>query len=354
VDLASSLPHAAPDALARPAGFASGWTDLAAASGSPMQSLAWAEACAAAFGGYELRPVAVGAPQRPLAIAPFVVARKGLPRLELAGVNELYEPTDFLYQDTSALCTLAEAVASLRMPVVLKRLPADSPTCTVLRAALGRGAVVISRSVPGAPFIELDQSWHDPEQRLSSRRRADLRRARRRAGELGHVTFEMSSPPPGRVLPLLEEAFRVEAACWKGDGGTALLHDRRRGEFFHRYATAAASLGILRVTFLRIDGRPAATQIAVESGGRYWLLKIGYDASYSRCSPGTLLIAETIRHAARHGLRSYEFLGRVEPWTTVWTERARECVAFAAYPLGVRSAAAFLSDGARFARKRRT
>src|SRR5262245_28952702 len=79
-----------------------GWADLAAATGAPTQSLAWARACAAAFGpGQEFRPIVVGSPESPLAIAPLVRARRGLRRLELAGVNELFEPTDLLYRDES-------------------------------------------------------------------------------------------------------------------------------------------------------------------------------------------------------------------------------------------------------------
>ena len=105
--------------------------------------------------------------------------------------------------------------------------------------------------------------------------------------------------------------------------------------FFRRYARAAAGLGTLRLCFLRhIDGRPAAAQQpAIETGERFWLLKIGYDPVFGRCSPGTLLIAETIRHAAARGLRAYEFLGAVEPWTALWTEQAHRCVALGVFPL---------------------
>ena len=43
-------------------------------------------------------------------------------------------------------------------------------------------------------------------------------------------------------------------------------------------------------------------QVAVETGGRFWLLKVGYDERFARCSPGSLLLLETIRHAATTGV----------------------------------------------------
>jgi CelD/BcsL family acetyltransferase involved in cellulose biosynthesis len=159
-------------------------------------------------------------------------------------------------------------------------------------------------------------------------------------------------PTPEALDPLLDEAFRVEAAGWKGREGTALAEDSERAAFYRRYAAAACRKGTLRMGFLRIGGRAAAMQLAVTSGGRFWLLKIGYDDSFARCSPGTLLMLETIRYAAAHGLRSYEFLGGLEPWTRVWTQHVRPCVSLRAYPASLRGLAVFTADVGRFARRR--
>ena len=94
-------------------------------------------------------------------------------------------------------------------------------------------------------------------------------------------------------------------------------------------------------------------QLAVECGGRFWLLKVGYDEEFKRSSPGTLLMLETVRHAAALGLESYEFLGTVESWTRVWTEHERACVALRAYPPRPGGLAAAALDAGRFARRGR-
>ena len=76
--------------------------------------------------------------------------------------------------------------------------------------------------------------------------------------------------------------------------------------------------------------------MAVEVYDRLWLLKIGFDESLARCSPGFLLIAESLAHAHARGLRSYEFLGAAESWEERWRPAARPCGVVLFYPWGVR------------------
>ena len=61
---------------------------------------------------------------------------------------------------------------------------------------------------------------------------------------------------------------------------------------------------------------------------------------------------ESLRYAAKRGLRSYEFLGSAEPWTEMWTNRVRPCVSVWAYPNNFRGAAALALDAVRFAAER--
>jgi CelD/BcsL family acetyltransferase involved in cellulose biosynthesis len=328
------------------------WESLAARSGNPADQYDWARSCAAAFTDVsQLQVITVGAPL-PVAIAPMIRRSGRLARLELLGLSELDEPTDFLYADASALAPLGDALVRLGCSVYLKRIPADSPVVAALRRSYRGRGIICCRPAIGCPWIPLDAGWIKPEQQLNPGRRSDLRRARRLAEQKGAVTTEVLSPTPSELNPLLEEAFRVEAAGWKGRQGTALKTDAALGYFFRQYAAAACQKGTLRVCLLRIGERCAAMQIAVESGERFWLLKIGYDEGFARCSPGLLLMLETIRYAARRGLRSYEFLGRTRSWTQVWTQRTHPCLSLRAYPMNPRGLAALAIDTAKFAYRR--
>ena len=85
-------------------------------------------------------------------------------------------------------------------------------------------------------------------------------------------------------------------------------------------------------------------QLAVEQGGGFYLLKVGYDAQFAGCSPGLLLMRDTIRYAVEAGLTSYEFLGRAEAWTRMWTTTEHANVSLRVYPLGVRGLSALAID----------
>jgi CelD/BcsL family acetyltransferase involved in cellulose biosynthesis len=326
------------------------WDAVGAVGASPMQHFIWARACAETFSSdYGLRVLTIGPVHRPAAIAPLVRRHGALAQLEMLGVNELYEPMDLCYDSPAALAALAEALVDLGVPLILKRLPAQSPAIPAIESAFKGRGLVFRQLMNSCPYIELDEDWKEPEQKFNSGRRSDFRRMQRHAEKLGAVTYEILTPAQDELGRLVEEAFRVEAASWKGEEGTALARDGVRGDFYRRYALAACEQGILRLCFMRIGGQAAAMQFAVECGGRFWLLKIGYDESFARCSPGMLLMLHTVRYAAERGLRSYEFLGTAAPWTTVWTDLERPCVALLAYPIGVRGLAALAADAATYA-----
>ena len=312
----------------------------------PMHSHAWARECAAAFSQTSALRVFVTGGQKNLdAIAPLVERGGWLKQLEMLGVNELYEPTDLLYANETALAHLAAKLATLGKPLRLGRLPADSPAIAALQKAFAGRAWLHLTEAASSPSLPLDESWCEPEMKFNAGRRSDFRRAQRHAATFGEVSYEMLAPTPDELEPLLEEAYTVECAGWKGATGTALSRDTTRGAFYRRYAIAAAERGQLRLCFMRIGGQAIAMQFAIECDNRFWLLKIGYDEKYAKCSPGTLLMLYSVRYAATRGLQSYELLGSAEPWTSQWTKLERPCISFRAYPYNVAGIAKLASDG---------
>lgn len=325
--------------------LAPSWDRLAGLAPSPMQQATWGRACAASLTGREhtLHVVVAGAGEL-TGIAPLVKRAGSVERLELLETRALGEIADFIYASPDALVPVAAALVRSRLPIALDRLPADSPVVPALRQAYRGRALVIVRPAAASPWIPLDASWTRPEEHLNAGRRSDLRRARRRADEYGPVRCEIVAPKPDELPDLLEEAFRIEASGWKGRAGTALVADRARSAFVREYATAEATRGQLRLCFLWFGGKAAAMQLAVEAAGAFWLLKIAYDDQFARCSPGTLLMVETIRYAASRGLGAYEFLGSVESWTPIWTQHARPALSLRAYPASSHGVAALATD----------
>jgi len=287
------------------------------------------------------------------AMLPLCRSSAPLARWRMPGSQEVFEPCDALCRDSAAAERLARLLVANGSPLELSRIPATSLLIPALTTAMkGRGRVSVRRAVP-SPTIALDAGWREPESRFNSRRRSDFRRAARRAAEFGTVTCEVLAPTSDEFDALFDEAIAVEARSWKRAAGTAIACDPAKEAFFRAYLRAACERGEGRIAFLRLEGRVAAMQLAVEWGGRYWLYKIGYDEAYARCSPGTLLMLHALRDAAERGLTGFELMGDAEAWIAdLWTQDVHECVRVRTYPYSPAGLAAALQDGAAWARGR--
>ncbi|HOB13346.1 MAG TPA: GNAT family N-acetyltransferase [Novosphingobium sp.] len=287
------------------------------------------------------------------ALLPLVHSPGLLARWRLAGAREVYEPGDALLASPGAADSLARELAQQSRPIVLDRIPADSPLIPALRQAMrGRGLCVV-RQAEACPTIALDATWSDPATRFNAGRRSDFRRALRKAEECGAVSFEVSCPALSDFDERFDEAIAVEISSWKRAAGTAIASDPAKEAFFRTYLRSECESGALRIAFMRIDGRPVAMQLGVVLGGRFWLYKIGYDEAYRKCSPGTLLMLHCIGEAARTGLNAFELLGNAEPWIAeLWTETAMPCLSLRTYPVSLAGAAALATDGLAWLRQR--
>ena len=205
---------------------------------------------------------------------------------------------------------------------------------------------MLCRTVRGSPSIPIDASWQEPERKFDGKRRYTFRRRLRLAEATAPVSFEVLSPSPVEVEPLLDEAYRVEAAGWKGDRGTALAKDAARAAFFRRYASAAAREGILRLGFMRLGGRAIAMQLAVECGERFWSFKVGYDEAFTHFSPGILLYLHLVARPRRSACDRSNCSDSRRAAQADGRPVERPCVTLRAYPYGPRGLVLLGSDAA--------
>ena len=335
-------------------GLESEWNELAPPKEvEPWQSFSWMEAAATAYSeNHLLRVITVRHNGRLTAIAPMVLKPSEQPlrplRLDFLGGEELKEPNRFIARDGASLNLLVNVIVSQRVyPIRLSRVPGDAETVNYLKSKFkDAGWMTATLSMP-YPYVELKGNP------IKSSLREDLRRARRKAEALGEVRMETSAAASDEeLLKQLETAFRIEASGWKGRNGTAIASSESRRRFFERYACSAWKDGTLRLSFLLINNTPVAVQYAIESANAYWLLNVGYDEQYQECSPGKLLLGESIKDAAKSGLVQYNFLGKEEPWTKRWTTKAQDCVVLAPCRPNLHGLIALISDALYLAKKR--
>ena len=248
-------------------------------------------------------------------------------RYEQVGAKKLAEPGGCYFVDEASLRVLVDALSHVEHSFTLGRVVVNSPSLRAVRNAQPHSGTLAVAVAGSCPYVDLIMQPENIDRMLGKHLRSDLRRARRKAEALGAVDFEVIAPQSETELLYLYEKFlRVEEPSWKGRAGTSLSLDPQRQAFFREYGTRATGKGILRMARMRIDGETVAMQYAVECGERFWLLKVGYDEAYRKCSPGHLLMYETLRYTAEKGLRTYEFLGGAADWTKRWTRTERPTV----------------------------
>lgn len=213
----------------------------------------------------------------------------------------------------------------------LGAVPHDSPLITELvnLARDDRFRVEVTPRTR-APIFELAGF----EDRLDGHFRRNLKARRRK---LGDVELERVTTPDDNALA---DLFRLEAAAWKGEAGTAIASDAATVAFYRDIAARFAPEGALALTFLKHEGRRIAAHFALEDGDTYYLLKPGYDPAFSQFGPGHLHILEAALDARARGLRTFDFLGQDMDWKRSWTADAQPQVSLELYRPSLRGRAA--------------
>lgn len=334
---------------------ASDWERLAAQFGSPLLTADWFVACAETLCvESDLRVVVVRSKGVVCAVAPLVVVRRdGMEWLEILGVSTLYEPTGFLYDGVESLHCLVSRVIGFQLPMALIRLPAGSPLEATLRELARYKGILLARRTASSAYVNTNGSWEGYFQTISGARRKRYRYQRKFTERFGEVTVKIERPSSRDDLqPRLDEVFRIEGAGWKDRAGTALLSNARVRQFIVRYSERVCERGALCVCFLKVKGIPIATLLGVDYAQRFWVMKIGYDEQWERCSPGIQLTMETIRYTFEQGLGGYEFLGSEEPWQGIWPHHSRAFISLVLYPISLQGLRALMGDLQRFIMKR--
>jgi len=183
-------------------------------------------------------------------------------------------------------------------PVLLMPLvPAAGPFASALVAVLERssrkhatfGTHQRALLAPGS------NREHYIERTISTSRRKELRRQRRRLEDMGPVTF-VPSHTAADVADALKDFLIIEASGWKGHAGTAAASDPAICRFVETAVAALAADGRARIDRLLLDGRAVAAGITLASGDTAWCWKIAYSEDVGRFSPGVqFMVALTER-----------------------------------------------------------
>lgn len=284
-------------------GLADEWDDLALRTGAaPFARPGWVRAWWSAFGRGELRILTSRRDGELSSVLPLARVRGGL--RSCSNVHfPVFDGVCLEPEDLQILLTAA--LRESRQGLVLSQLDSEGQLVAATRQAADQNRCrLVVLDATASPFVDTTLSWEEFEQSLTKSRRNDVRRRRRRLAEQGEISHEITDGTED-LEAHLSEFFRLEGSGWKADKGTAihLLPETRR--FYEEIAAWAANRGLLRLSIMRLDGRPVAVEFTIDDGVRRYLLKMGYDPEYARYGPGLLLQLGEIRHALEDG-RTYE------------------------------------------------
>ncbi|HYE36636.1 GNAT family N-acetyltransferase [Methylocaldum sp.] len=149
--------------------------------------------------------------------------------------------------------------------------------------------------------------------------RSNMRRARKRADDLGNITYTSASKRP--ELDMAYEAFLdVEASGWKGQKGsaTAIKIDKRLESFYRLLMERYSGSGGCEIHIMWLDKKPISVEFSLITDDTLYTLKIGYDENYSSCSPGHLLREYIMNYYENRGGIRFNNLITAASWHTGW------------------------------------
>lgn len=259
--------------------------------------------------------------------------RKGARRLALMA-NEHSPRMDCLYRPEAARYVFGLMVRHLARHHAwdifdLEQLPRQSASlfCAAAQAAGLYSYRLSSRHQRG---VELDRSWAEVEAGFHLSLRHNLRRRLRLLRGLGQLTLEVQTGSSG-LYAMLRQCFAVEASGWKGRAHTAIGQNPAVERFYRRMAFRFAAGNQLRLYGLRLGDQLIAFEFCLWNGNRLGCLKIGYEESLHRYSPGSVLRAWMLQLAHRQGYSGYDFLGDDADWKAEWGQSVDDLMCLRLY-----------------------
>lgn len=223
--------------------------------------------------------------------------RSGFAPVLTAPLLPLYEVSSLPVLDADraqdvmqAMLRHIRAAGDLPHTLALPLLPLEGPSFAALQEACRAGGGRLAVAERWQRPVMRPQPGDDAERYLrrtlgqSYKKRMQQFRAIARQGE---INFERRRGAAAREA--LPHFLALEAAGWKGQAGTAIARLPQAHAYFDSLAAQFAATDSLQINTLSLDGHPLAMGLLVESAGTRHFLKIAYDETQARHSPGRAL-----------------------------------------------------------------
>lgn len=191
---------------------------------------------------------------------------------------------------------------------------------TAILKALESQSTFSWRKFPAPPCDYLNCSNSDTFlSGISKNFRASLRKARNKLSAHSDVRFE-SHTTKCEITTALENFFSLEARGWKGASSGAISQDsgiKRFYELLFEHFTRTPRQWV-EINELWVDGNLLASQLCLGVADTLFVLKIAYDETQPKLSPGNMLLEWLITRGDGNGRARYLNLISDSSWHRDW------------------------------------
>jgi len=237
-----------------------------------------------------------------------------------ADYNDLVLGDDPAVQSAAIVQFLAQTQDEWDL-VELRDLRETGKTITLIENALAQAGLSY-RVVPEeerCPYLLIDAAWSEMMNRLSRRERQRFRAQQARLEQMSSEGLRVRIIENPRHEPgLLEKLIALESQKH--------VHSHLTPPFVAKYPEVFQSLfdtlgprGWLYVALMELGDRPIASIMGFRCGKRLWDFHGAYDHSFSRISPGTMLVPALLDYGFSHGYDEYDFLRGEESYKMRWS-----------------------------------
>ncbi|MCI0333227.1 MAG: GNAT family N-acetyltransferase [Planctomycetes bacterium] len=200
----------------------------------------------------------------------------------------------------------------------LSAVDADDYAALALAAHLEERECLVSRQAADSCWVlDLPASWDEYLAAISKSHRKKLRQLERRVLESGRVQWNTvtNAVEFEAAWPLLVDLHQRRR---RSLGEPGCFASRSFHDFHQEVARRMLERGQLRMSWLALDGMPAAAEYQFADRGATYAYQGGVDPERLEEEPGRLSTIICLRRAIEEGHRRFDFLRGDEPYKAHW------------------------------------
>ncbi len=162
--------------------------------------------------------------------------------------------------------------------------------------------------------LDLPRSYDEFVSSLGKSLRYDVRRL----DKICEGGLKVEDVPADELPEAMHAFFSCHRSRWRSRGLPGAFLGAKARAFHFDWALLASKRGWLRLARLKREGRIVGVIYAMALGDTVYFYQSGFEPAEKAISPGTLLVAHTVRNAIEEGAKRFDFLRGDEPYKRRW------------------------------------